>query len=477
MRAIIFIPGILGSRMDLNGEELWPPELLEWLTYYKRTVKMRDVNARSTAVLGRTYGVAVYDPIMKELDRIARLVTGTRVNFHYDWRRDIGATADLLSVEIAGAVRAGATSVTLACHSMGGLVARTLIEGGRYTAQPWFRRIDTLIAMCTPHLGAPVSFGRAMALEPKEYSVRPQDQKAIADDPNFPSVYQCFPVSGRGVLFDESVRPPAIRDIYSSAVGTRYGLNHHNQRAAAASWSRLSIPNRPSSVHYVFMNGFGHTTSDQYYFSGTTYRRTVKTTLGDGTVPSWSSNPGLVEQYSFPGSHLDVLDTTPFKKKLRELFGLTFMGREPSELSMVSLSLAKRSFEPDEAIEILLIPELASSRIVGRLKVSAAQPAEGSRTDLSPMLLPTGIEVAVNYEGGAASYIPMKLMAPSTEGLYVLSFESDRLGGEAPKVAFFVSHKDNSTESVQPTDQRSATPRRTPRRSPSGRKKRRSAKA
>lgn len=472
MRAIVFVPGILGSRIDLNGKELWPPDFLEWITHYKRIDQMRNVNARSTAVLARTYGIRVYEPIMDELDKIGRLLTGTRVNFHYDWRDDLAATADLLSVEIANAVRAGVTSVTLVCHSMGGLVARTLLESGRYAAQPWFKTIDLLIAMCTPHLGAPVSFGRALALEPEEYSVRPQDQKVLADDPNFPAVYQCFPVQSRGVLFDESLNPPAKLDIYSAAVGTRYRLNHSNQSAAAASWSRLNISNRPSFVHYVFLSGFGHMTSDQYYFSGTTYRGTVTTSLGDGTVPIWSSNPGYVEQYSFPGSHLDVLKTASFRKKLRELFGLPFMSRDPSELSMLSLSLAKRSFKPEEVMEILLISELEGSRIVGRLKVSVARPAEGSLSDLSSVLLPTGIEAAINFEGGAASYIPMKLMAPSTEGLYVLSFEPDRLGAEAPSVAFFVSQKGKSTESVQRENQRSAAPRRAQPKLPARRKKR-----
>src|SRR5262245_34929914 len=449
MRSIIFIPGILGSRLDLSGVEVWPPDVLEHISHYKRIDKLLNANVRATAVLGKTYGVPIYDPIMRELDRIAQFLNATRENFFYDWRIDNEVTADRLSVKVASVVRGGATSVTLACHSMGGLVARLLFESRKYNSQSWFRKIDFLVAMCTPHLGAPVALGRALGVEGKDNSLRPQEQRILANDPRYPSAFQCFPVANRAVLYDESVRPPAKLDIYSATVGTRYGLNRRNQQKATATWNSLSIANnKPHHVRYVFLNGSGHTTSDQYFFSGTVFRRIGTTPSGDGTVPSWSSSPGLVEQYSFPGSHLDVLDTPAFKKKLRELFGLTFMTREHST---VSLSLAKRSFEPEEEMEILVIPELASSRIVGRLRVSMARPADGSVSELSSVLLPTGVEVSVNYEGGAAAYIPMKLTAPSVEGLYVLSFESPTHGGEeGPKLAFYVTQRDEVPLQVAP---------------------------
>jgi len=47
MRSIIFIPGILGSRLDLSGEEVWPPDLWEHLSYYKRIDKLLNANVRA----------------------------------------------------------------------------------------------------------------------------------------------------------------------------------------------------------------------------------------------------------------------------------------------------------------------------------------------------------------------------------------------------------------------------------------------
>src|SRR5262245_66572945 len=95
MRSIIFIPGILGSRLDLSGEEVWPPDVLEHISHYKRIDKLLSANVRATAVLGKTYGVPIYDPLMRELDRIAQFLTATRESFLYASRIDNERTADL----------------------------------------------------------------------------------------------------------------------------------------------------------------------------------------------------------------------------------------------------------------------------------------------------------------------------------------------------------------------------------------------
>ena len=57
---------------------------------------------------------------------------------------------------------------------MGGLVARTLLEGSKYKAQKWFKRITRMVSVCVPQVGAPLAVGRALGLE-GSMSIQPPD--------------------------------------------------------------------------------------------------------------------------------------------------------------------------------------------------------------------------------------------------------------------------------------------------------------
>ncbi|MDP2709302.1 MAG: hypothetical protein Q8O93_04675 [bacterium] len=109
------------------------------------------------------------DPIFHTYDNLmeALIAAGYRENslgeeepnlftFPYDWRADNNITAGLLKEKIRQVKEiTGAAKVDLVAHSMGGLVARSYIQGDGY-----LNDVDQVIFLGTPHLGAPESYLR-----------------------------------------------------------------------------------------------------------------------------------------------------------------------------------------------------------------------------------------------------------------------------------------------------------------------------
>lgn len=74
--------------------------------------------------------------------------------FPYDWRQDNNLTAQLLKEKIQQVKDStGKTKVDIIAHSMGGLVARSYIQGNGYRND-----VDQVVFLGTPHLGSPESY-------------------------------------------------------------------------------------------------------------------------------------------------------------------------------------------------------------------------------------------------------------------------------------------------------------------------------
>jgi pimeloyl-ACP methyl ester carboxylesterase len=462
MHYIIFLPGILGSSLVLNGEEVWPPSLGELLSgKYKRIDKLANPQALPHEVIKRVIVRRIYGPILDALDVIAKSIGATVVEFPYDWRNDLWqnrggghpaiAASERLANEIAKLVRGGASEISLVAHSMGGLVARLVLESNKYGGQPWFRRIQRFAALCTPHLGAPLSLGRALAVEPGELSLSSADIQRLVNDPNFPAGYQLFPVPGHATLFDAS----KVLDIYSASVAQKYGLAPSNQTAAATSWRQLNLQRRPRNVNYVFLNGSGFSTSNQYYYDDRRYVATA-TAEGDGTVPEWSTNPGGVEEYSFYGGHLDVTYGTQFQQQLHYVFGIPFMSTRARDSAGLMISIKRGSYAANEAMEVLLVPDVPSTRISGQLRLMVAEGVQGRSQD-DYLLVPAGVDLPVVYEGAQITHMPITLMAPARPGAYVLTFTGTHATRDEAPAGFFVSsNSETERMRVQPALTRAA---------------------
>ena len=67
MNAIVFVPGILGSSLSLDGEDVWPPTLPEAVLGYHQIPQLMDPGVVATGVIQNVACYEVYKPICDDL--------------------------------------------------------------------------------------------------------------------------------------------------------------------------------------------------------------------------------------------------------------------------------------------------------------------------------------------------------------------------------------------------------------------------
>ncbi|MFE3068442.1 lipase family alpha/beta hydrolase [Streptomyces sp. NPDC059247] len=177
---VVFVPGILGSRLTREGRDVWNQSLRALFRLRGRSRVMAEVALPPGIGDGRPEGpyALVADGLLKSPDALPGLLSslgypdvraalgelaeGQYVPFAYDWRLSNRLTARDLKECVERALarwrervdafhpdRPDEPRVVLVCHSMGGLVGRYYLEclGGRETAR-------TLVTLGTPHRGA-----------------------------------------------------------------------------------------------------------------------------------------------------------------------------------------------------------------------------------------------------------------------------------------------------------------------------------
>ena len=182
MEVAVLIPGIMGTKIILPGassadepEELWPPTPLETQFGYKRIDKLQDPRAVAGGTIDKVLCFSFYQTIKDQLQEIGYTSGGMQqrlVEFPYDWRQDNFTTAKALAARLDQLHPVGATGIRLIGHSMGGLVARLVLESGTYDARPWFKSINLFLALATPHLGAPLALARIFGLDSNSWHQR-----------------------------------------------------------------------------------------------------------------------------------------------------------------------------------------------------------------------------------------------------------------------------------------------------------------
>jgi hypothetical protein len=447
MQCIILVPGIEGSRLSLNGTEVWPPTWQEASGGYNRIAQLIDPNTVATGIfdqLALPFGLfyPVYKPLMNKLDEIAQELGARRVNFFYDWRSDIWTSAaEKLAQAIENSVANGATSVILVCHSMGSLVGRFVIESPKYKAAAWFKNISQLICICGPNIGAPIALGRALACEGSSLGLSAVDLQSIEDDPRYPAGYQCFPVPGKDTLYDVSTGTAVAMDIYNAAVDKTYDLTRSNVLAAQTSWNQLDIDKHPTAIDYIVIGGQGFDTSSSYLFNGTQFVQTI-TNDGDGTVPLWSAISGNnVTHYTMPGGHVDIMGTVQLKQLLDEIFRVTVtMSARLIEQAGITITINKHTFLPGETMQVIVIPDTPAGEIDGKLMLTFAPNTLPSGKDAPSALVPYGTGTSLTFKGPETSHLSTRLTAPRIPGAYILKFEGTHSSTDASSAVFFVNN-------------------------------------
>ena len=198
-RPLIFVPGILGSRLcDEAGNVVWGERDSLW-NFSSLALPFRTDPAHlahhpcglvdQIQIVG-PFKLHQYDQLLSHLQSLGYQQQGGALKiFTYDWRLSNFHTTELLKHFIDEAAPDPTQQVDIVTHSMGGLIARLYVQafGGA-------ERVRSLIMMGTPHRGA----GQVFRIVEEGWgwwkNAMAGGLTAIRDSMlSFPSVYQLLP--------------------------------------------------------------------------------------------------------------------------------------------------------------------------------------------------------------------------------------------------------------------------------------------
>lgn len=313
---VIFIPGILGSRLTLGGKPFWgddSPTFLQWARRHAGEVGRLGIGPDDASlddlgdgiaaeglierplVVGRFLRIAGYAALLRFLQKDLGLKLGENLQvFAYDWRRDLRVASRRLVTKVEGWLRAWQgrcgnrdAKAILVAHAMGGLVARHYadVEGG----WPSIRRIVTI---GTPFLGSIRSLDLLyFGLDFQKYGLPLHDLTPVVR--TLTSLYELLPFypairtfSG-ATLSPFEVRIPTFehQKIERARQFHRTLIDHHEKNRTHASYASMT-----STV----IVGIGQPTVEfaQLLANGTLSVDPDPTRSGpdgDGTVPRFSA--------------------------------------------------------------------------------------------------------------------------------------------------------------------------------------------
>ncbi len=149
---LVFLPGILGSKLYRGDQVLWG-DRSSYLRFDQLRLKEGDgIEARglieSIRVLG-PFRIKQYTSLIDHLEDLGYERGETLFLYPYDWRKSNFITAQELQAFIDATPELSIGSFNILAHSMGGLVARILID-----RHPAGRRVGRYITMGTPYRGS-----------------------------------------------------------------------------------------------------------------------------------------------------------------------------------------------------------------------------------------------------------------------------------------------------------------------------------
>ena len=209
---VILIPGIMGTELLKNYDdqsEIWPNPSKLIFSITDNFLNDLALNADGTEnsakpmvlgdiirgtdinILGYHYQSHTFDGLIDELEKNGYVEGKDLFVSSYDWRKSNADSAEKLKDKINEVLaETGADKVDLVAHSMGGLVAK------KYIADNSADKIDQLIFIGTPHIGAPLAFkalmyGDDMGIRFGSSILSPSKVKYISQ--NMPGVYELLP--------------------------------------------------------------------------------------------------------------------------------------------------------------------------------------------------------------------------------------------------------------------------------------------
>lgn len=143
---VFVLPGIMGSELKYQGKEVW----LNHLALLRGDMSKLAVEHLAPEVLPEGLIASDYKRLVVELSRSYRVIP-----FAYDWRQSVKEAGENLVRAVRGALAdSNDKPIHLVAHSMGGLVARSMIAHDGELWQELTKRQGRLIMLGTPNHGA-----------------------------------------------------------------------------------------------------------------------------------------------------------------------------------------------------------------------------------------------------------------------------------------------------------------------------------
>lgn len=198
---VIFIPGIMGSKLEKDGKVLWGDSVWTMKGEFEKLalpLDLSDDGVQSTGVLtelrvvGGIVKIKEYTAILDSLRKAGLKDDKTLFVFHYDWRRSNRQSAAELAKRVEqwrAQLDNPDTRFRIVAHSMGGLVAKYYVArlGGH-------KHVDRLILLGTPNDGSAKSVmmmrGGLLDDEVNAFLGEAKVRKVVR---TFPSTYELFP--------------------------------------------------------------------------------------------------------------------------------------------------------------------------------------------------------------------------------------------------------------------------------------------
>ncbi len=436
----VLLPGIGGSSLLMDGQAAWPGTPAEYVGGLsdERFARLMSDAVVPVEVLPDLAGVAAYAPLLATLQALGFTPGGgarTLLPFAYDWRQSVTRTAAQLADRLDAEAARDPADFFLIAHSLGGLVARHLLEERTFAGRPGRAAVRLLVTIGTPHRGAPAVLAPILGARGFGFMNGPQVRLLTADS-RFPAAYDLLPPPGDPFLWQ--VRPgadPQRLDPHTQpAVARMLRLDPGQLAASAAAWASLAQGGAAATPvgqpALIALAGTQQPTLDRWLLTPGGLEPGYAPAAGDGRVPARSAMPAGSEHHLLAGSHDDLVEDPALGVVLAALLPVP-AGIAPPAFPPLRLSLPASSVIPGEPVRVSILATGAGGIPGGTLHltpeaVPGATPAAPAvvhpvlrvadaalHLDLPPLAAPGAWRVAF-VPAGAPAPGPRRLYATAT---------------------------------------------------------------
>jgi phospholipase A1 len=447
-KVIVFLPGILGSALSLNGQQVWPGSFTEYLTGYsqQRLTELLDPGVVAVDIIRSFAIVPQYQALMDFLSTCGFSETSAPPTLYtcpYDWRKSNQLSAQTLDAKIQRVNQDynGQAEITLITHSMGGLVARYYLESGKFNGSPGYGLIKNLFTLAGPHLGAPIAVIKALGQD-KTVFLSGVQIKALSSNTAYPSLYEMFPHRGEPIVWDTGSTPifqPI--DLYASGIGQSAGLVEANLQEADAFHKSLKPLGSMLNIRYFFFVGTQKTTAVN--LTSTRGANTLniqesdRDDAGDGTVPIWSSREGTIAREFVGGEHSVIYKDSQLQQTLHRLLAPQNLAAFAALVRpQIVVSVQELVVRPNEETQIDITLSQRTTKLSGKLSVERALLSLNG--DVLQGYEPVDSPQNILYEGPSFDRLRIQFTAPATPAIYRVTFTLSGPAHQSGSDQFFV---------------------------------------